>query len=42
MKPWDAKKLTNYLISTILSLMHVTGSEIETDLITDLRINNGF
>lgn len=42
MKPWDAKNLTNYLISPNLSLTHVTGSEVETDLITDLRINNGF
>lgn len=42
MKLWDAKSLTNYLISTYLSLVPVIGLQIETDLTTDLRINNGF
>lgn len=42
MKLWDAKSLTNYLISTNLSLVHVIGLQIEADPTTDLRINNGF
>lgn len=31
MKPWDARSLTNYLISTNLSLVRVMGLEIETN-----------
>lgn len=42
MKLRDTRNLINYLISTNLSLMHFIGLEIETDLITELRINNGF